>query len=271
MDLHFAIFPKPKAATYKAHHPNLIWLPRTMDGEVKGFIPCLFMPCNYETDKIMLYFHGNSEDLGGVEQFFIPLKDAWKVHVLAVEYPSYGLYSDGPALSEDSIKEDAEMVYNCLQTQCALKEDQIIIFGRSMGTGPAIHLASKYHPLMLYLFSPFKSIREAAGNLTFGWLASLVKERFRNIDHIDKVKCPVLTVHGKSDKLVPVSHSEELMDKCTSDKKKLETPKDMSHGEYDLFADLIYPLDKFMDEHKLSPSPNSKVDIDLFYAFKYKN
>lgn len=106
MDLHFAVFPKPKAATYNDYNPNLIWIPRTAlttahvevpniqlspvenirTGQQNTFsvvhrqyIPCMFFPCNTPTDRIMMYFHGNSEDVGSSEMFFFPLKDTWKV------------------------------------------------------------------------------------------------------------------------------------------------------------------------------------------------
>jgi hypothetical protein len=44
--------------------------------------------------------------------------------------------------------------------------------------------------------SPFKSIKEVAKDLV-GWvLAMAIAERFRNIDLIEEVKCPIFIVHG---------------------------------------------------------------------------
>jgi hypothetical protein len=65
-----------------------------------------------------------------------------------------------------------------------IPESSIILFGRSIGTGPAAYLASKKNPCALLLMSPFTSIRdivkESAGKL----LSFLINDRFRNIDHI---------------------------------------------------------------------------------------
>lgn len=187
--------------------------------------------------------------------------------MLAVEYPTYGLYSPAPPLEEETIKEDAEIVYSYLRYSIGLAEKQIIVFGRSIGSGPAVHLASKHNPLMLFLFSPFKSIREAAAALTFSLLAKFIKERFRNIDHIDKVKSPVLIIHGKEDKIVPVSHSEELFYKCIAEKKKLVVSQTMSHNQFDISDDLINPLLNFLIEHKFDHDSYSPIDIRLFFPF----
>lgn len=185
--------------------------------------------------------------------------------MLAVEYPTYGLYNPSPPLNEDTIKEDAEIAYNYLKCSIGLSEKQIIVFGRSIGSGPAVHLASKYQPLMLFLFSPFKSIREAAGALTFSFLAMFLKERFRNIDIIGQVKSPVLIVHGKKDKIVPVNHSEDLIKKCTAERKSLKISENMSHNDFDIGNDLINPLLHFLEEFNLHHDMFSPIELRLFY------
>ena len=60
--------------------------------------------------------------------------------------------------------------------------------------------------------SPFKSIREVAKDLV-GWFLSLaLAERFRNIDLVQEIKCPIFIVHGQKDKLIPFNHAQELHD-----------------------------------------------------------
>lgn len=75
-----------------------------------------------------------------------------------------------------------------------------------MGSGPACKLASDYFIKALILMSPFTSIKEAANSLV-GFLSIILKDRFRNIDIISKVKSPILLIHGKADKLIPYDHS----------------------------------------------------------------
>lgn len=59
---------------------------------------------------------------------------------MAVEYPGYGIYDGSP--DAYTIQKDAEIVYNYLTQILGIPESSIILFGRSIGTGPATFLAS---------------------------------------------------------------------------------------------------------------------------------
>ena len=86
------------------------------------------------------------------------------VSVLGVEYPSYGLYQANGGPNEEKIKEDAEYVYKfCLQDM-GIAEKDIILFGRSMGSGPASFLAGSFNPGALCLMSAYTSIKGAAAD-----------------------------------------------------------------------------------------------------------
>ena len=76
-------------------------------------------------------------------------------------------------------------------------EKDIILIGRSMGSGPACALAVEYSSVSaLVLLSPYTSLRQAVKTL-LGTLASLiVRERFENLKLIEKVQCPTLLIHG---------------------------------------------------------------------------
>lgn len=55
-------------------------------------MPCIFLPCTEHSDKLLIYFHGNAEDVGGSYEFISTLRKHLKLNILAVEYPGYGLY-----------------------------------------------------------------------------------------------------------------------------------------------------------------------------------
>lgn len=59
-------------------------------------IPCLYLPYIEGSDKLMIYFHGNAEDLGYSYDFVSTLRKHLKINILAVEYPGYGLYEGNP-------------------------------------------------------------------------------------------------------------------------------------------------------------------------------
>lgn len=64
--------------------------------------------------------------------------------------------------NEDNILSDALYVYDYINKVMGIEEENIIIFGRSIGSGPATHVASKRKPGCLLLMSAFKSIRAIA-------------------------------------------------------------------------------------------------------------
>jgi len=126
------------------------------------------------------------------------------MHVLVVEYPGYGLYRTVET-SEGIILEDAEIVYDYLTTICGVKHKDIIIFGRSIGTGPTSYLISKKSCHSALLMSAYTIIKDGAKNL-FGWssfMSWIVSERFPNIEYIKNAKCPCFFMHGVLDTLIP--------------------------------------------------------------------
>ena len=83
----------------------------------------------------------------------------------------------------------------------------IILFGRSLGSGPAIELAAHVNPAALLLMTAYVSIREVVASLAGRMASYMVKERFLNIESIKDVRCPTFLIHGLRDTLIPPTHS----------------------------------------------------------------
>ncbi len=113
-------------------------------------------------------------------------------------------------------------------------EQDIIVIGRSMGSGPACQVALQYKNLAaLVLVSPYTSLKAAARSL-FGSVASfLVRERFDNLKAMEQIRCPTLIVHGQKDSLIPQSHAKELHLKCKGVSRLIISP-DMTHNDYSI-------------------------------------
>ena len=117
----------------------------------------------------------------------------------------------------------------------------MILFGRSLGSSPSCYIA-KERPLVgaMILMSPFKSLRDIAKDRVGKLLSYLLADRYRNIDLISKVRCPILIIHGKSDTIIDVSHSIALEENAKmSVFCKLLTPDLMDHNQFKLLEDLI--------------------------------
>lgn len=103
--------------------------------------------------------------------FILPLQNKLGINIVLVEYPGYGIY-EGHEVSNiiyvqpsaETITEDAESVMNYLLMKRRIGREDIVVMGRSMGTGPACYLAAKSMPRALILMSPFTSLRGVAEN-----------------------------------------------------------------------------------------------------------
>jgi len=165
------------------------------------------------------------------------IRDQFKVNVLAVEYPGYGLLSQLKP-TEEAVYEVALTVFRYLFDEVKVQYSQIILFGRSLGSGPAVYLASQYPVGGLILVSAFSSIRGAVQSIAGSLLAWSIKEHFPNLQLISNVSCSTLIIHGESDGLIPVEHSLRLFKRCRA-RKLLATPPTMDHNS-NLFAEASF-------------------------------
>lgn len=277
------IFPRPNPPYYDEKHPKLIWVPRPEEDKQQASslgmsfsktlpnIPCLFIPCKESSDKLMIYFHGNAEDIGVSDTFFTPLTSIFKCHVLVMEYPTYGVYKNR-TLSEDAIRTDACHVYDFVTQKMGIPHQQIIVFGRSMGSGSACILASSKPVGALILFSAYKSVKEAAKSLVGGFLATFVKDRFKNIKAIKNITCPVYFIHGKKDNVIPYTHTVALYEASTSAYKKILIPENMTHNDFDIENHLIEPiLDLLKDNNLHEVNPLKVIQANNFMQYKNTN
>jgi fermentation-respiration switch protein FrsA (DUF1100 family) len=130
-----------------------------------------------------------------------------------------------------------------------ISSKDIVICGRSIGSGPAVYLSAYRNPGAMILISPFKSIRDTATSI-LGMLKFIVADRFRNIDLIPEVTCPLLLIHGQKDDLIPFTHSIELSQK-TGGPYELILPEEMDHNEFNMYEDFLEPITDFLKRNSL--------------------
>lgn len=154
----------------------------------------------------VLYLHGNTGSLrrwGKRAPRFTTLRHA----VLMPDYRGYGK-STGK-LSEEVLHQDALAWYDRLAALYG--EANVVIYGRSLGTGLAVPIAAKRHPRLLILESPFANFLDVARHylaiLPYRWL---LRYFFRSDVAIRGVSCPVYIFHGKRDPLVPYNSALRL-------------------------------------------------------------
>eukprot|EP00435_Cladocopium_sp_Y103_P048511 s541_g14.t1 len=217
------------APSYAADLDELIWIPKTRGARSNtaedNAIPALLMQ-SPSAKYIIMYFHCNGVDLGMCRGFCNVLRRQFRVHVLAVEYPGYGLHNGTP--NPESIEETANSAMDFILDHLQWPVDSVMIFGRSIGTGPAMAIAATPGLAGLILVSPFLSVQELIRD-RIGSLAGFCEDFFVAKDAAPKVKCPTFILHGQADEVVSSNHGKTLYKMLVS-RKLLVMPTDMRHN-----------------------------------------
>ncbi|CAE7221449.1 aho-3 [Symbiodinium sp. KB8] len=175
---------------------------------------------------LVVYFHCNGVDLGMCRGFCNVLRKQFRVHVLAVEYPGYGAWH--AATTPETIVDAAGSALDFIVEHLQWPLDSVMIFGRSIGTGPAMAIAGNQPLAGLILVSPFLSIQELIRD-RIGGLAGFCEDFFVSKDTAPKVKCPTFILHGEADEVVCNTHGKMLY-KMLLSRKLLVVPADMRHN-----------------------------------------
>ena len=157
----------------------------------------------------VLHLHGNADSAFSTTQVrHIEALRALGLSVLALDYRGFGA-SAGTA-SEAHIDEDAEAAWEELIHR-GVPPGRIIVWGHSLGSGPAVLLASRHPIAALVLFGAFTSLPDAAAD-TYPYLPVryLVSVRFDSIHLLDMVHAPVLIAHSRDDTVIPFHHGQRL-------------------------------------------------------------
>jgi fermentation-respiration switch protein FrsA (DUF1100 family) len=169
------------------------------------------------------FFHGNAEDLGDIEPWLIALRDSGFA-VFAIDYPGYGLSGGRP--SETSIYSSARAARSYLREQLNVSPGQTLIYGRSVGGGPAVQMATEERVAGLILQSTFTSVYRVLTRIRV-----LPFDYFENERKLPRVSSPVLVMHGRRDEVIPFAHGEQLFLAANEPKRSLWIP-DASHNDF---------------------------------------
>lgn len=210
-------------------------------------VPCLYY--SFKTsDRYLIYFHSNGEDISQLRILCKNLAQNMESNVIIVEYPGYSIYGDKQS-NVNSVCSDAEKVVDFLMETCKISLSRIIVMGRSIGSGPAVHLSSLHRFGLLVLITPFLSIKEIVKD-KLRFFSNFVDCHFNNAETIKLNRTPLLLVHGKNDELINFRHSEQLYALAKS-KAKLVIYDEMPHNKFNFFDCVIEPTIKYLEALKI--------------------
>jgi len=188
---------QPRMTGYDTTLPGYVGIPAP-DGVT---IAAVYLP-NPAAKYTLLYFHGNAEDLGELHERLVDLQKHGFA-VVGFDSRGYGLTPGEPR--EAALYADTAVVYDYVVNKLGVPADRIIAYGFSLGAGGAVELAKRKRVAGLVIQAGFVSAyRVVTGVPLLPW------DRFRNLDKLPDVRCPVLVMHGSDDRTVPFSHGEKL-------------------------------------------------------------
>eukprot|EP00246_Nothoceros_aenigmaticus_P005207 TRINITY_DN17097_c0_g1_i1.p1 TRINITY_DN17097_c0_g1~~TRINITY_DN17097_c0_g1_i1.p1 ORF type:complete len:277 (-),score=22.66 TRINITY_DN17097_c0_g1_i1:670-1500(-) len=188
----------------------------------------------------LLYSHGNAADLGQMYELFVELSVHLHVNVLGYDYTGYGCSTGKP--TEPNTYADIEAAYDCLEKQYGAKQEDVVLYGQSVGSGPTLDLAARLPRLRaVVLHSPILSgLRVMYPVKRTYWF-----DIYKNIDKIGQVSCPVLVMHGTADEVVDCSHGKQLWE-LSKEKYEPLWLKGGGHCNLELYPEYIRHLRKFI-------------------------
>jgi fermentation-respiration switch protein FrsA (DUF1100 family) len=167
-------------------------------------IAALYLP-NPAARFTMLYLHGNASELGRDRPFLEEVR-AHGFAVLAIDYHGYGCSGGSP--SERALYADARAALKYLDDVRHVPPEHVIVYGFSLGGGPAVDLAAHERVAGLILQSTFASAFAVETVLGAALFAPF--DLFRNRAKIARIGCPLLLFHGTYDRVVPFANAERL-------------------------------------------------------------
>lgn len=194
---------------------------------------------------VVVYFHGRGGNLA-IYWNEVP-SDFLKrdYDVLIMDYRGFGK-SEGK-LSEKALLSDAERLYEYAADHYA--PQNIVLYGRSLGTGIAAYVASKHLAKILILEAPYFSIIDLA-YAKFPFLPKKMLDLFlkyplHTYRWIEKINSPIEIFHGTKDTLIPYYNSEDLhnLGRRKNPLIKLNTIVDGTHDNLSNHTDYKKRLD----------------------------
>lgn len=203
------IFIPPKAGYEDSD--NIIKL-KTAYGEI---ISARYLK-NPKAKYTILVSHGNAEDIGYMEPFLEEM-EKHGFSVFAYDYQGYGTNQGTPSESHSYM--DIDAAYDYLVDKLKIPPQNIVLYGRSLGSAVALDLAIRKPAKAIIMEAPFVTSFRV---LTVSPI--LPFDKFNNLAKIKKLTMPLLIIHGMHDTIVPFWHGEKLYNAAKSRKQSFWVP-----------------------------------------------
>ncbi len=186
-----------------------------------------------ESRTTLLWLHGNAGNIGNRVDNIAVLNRFTGLSVMIIDYRGYGLSQGSP--SEKGLYLDAEAALEYLTSEIGLDPEQdIVLFGRSLGVGVASEMATRHPVRCVILESGFTSVIGMAKATHPDWLVNaltpLMDARYDTLSKMGLLRSPAMIVHGEQDEIVPFGMAHELYE-AASEPKRLYAVSGAMHND----------------------------------------
>ena len=195
---------------------------------------------NLKDFKTLIFFHGNAGSLENRIHKLNHFRDM-NINFLIIAWRGFSGNNGNP--SEQGLYEDGKSAIDWLIKK-GVSEKNLILYGESLGTGVATHLAQNKNFAGVILETPFTSMIDAAKKFyPYIPVKLLLKDKFENYKKIKNINSPILIMHGEVDQLVPFSMGKKIYEIANEPKYSYFTKYDNHMMEYD--ENLVLALKSF--------------------------
>ncbi|MBK9162048.1 MAG: alpha/beta fold hydrolase [Nitrosomonadales bacterium] len=173
--------------------------------------------------RALIYFGGNAEDVTyALPEFAAAFPDH---AIYMMNYRGYGRSTGQP--SEEALHKDARLLFEKVRT----KHTDIVLVGRSLGSGVATRLAAGQPVSRLVLVTPYDSLLNLAKrNFPYLPVGLILLDTFESWRFAPQVKCPTLIIAAADDEIIPMENTRALYRAFTPGVATLRTIAHTGHN-----------------------------------------
>ncbi len=207
---------------------SVVWLDR---GDAR--LEILHRPA--ESTKALIYFGGNAEDVSYTMPEFAKAFPDHSIYMM--QYRGYGGSTGKPV--EEDIHADARALYDIVSAS----HDEIVLVGRSLGSGVAIRLALLPSAKRLVLVTPFYSILDIAQR-SFPYLPAklILIDKYESWRWAPAVYIPTLIIIAENDEVIPRESTMQLADTFIPSILTVKTIPEAGHNDLSLYPEYMEAL-----------------------------
>ncbi len=192
--------------------------------------------------KTLVFFHGNA---GSLENRIYKLNHFQDMDINFLIIAWRGFSGNNGKPSEEGLYLDGKSAIDWLINN-GVNEKNLVLYGESLGTGVATHLAQNKNFAGVILETPFTSMIDTAKKFyPYIPVKLLLKDKFENYKKIKNINSPILIMHGEKDQIVPYSMGKKIYEIANKPKYSYFTKYDDHMMEYD--ENLILALKSFLN------------------------